>query len=130
MSYHFHILTTARLARPWWRTDERFAETAGTKVWTDCCGCKMPADQTDCRLVETWDPPACGDLGCYQEPTPPWEKTPSGRKSRSRWAKPYVPTGAYYDPTLDVRCAEGFGCTVNPRKKAGRALREMWRFGA
>lgn len=123
-----HILITPSIARPWWPTHERFECDAAETVWTDCCCCKMPATETDSRYVSSWDPPL-GGMGCYQEPPFPWERTPSGRKSRARWARPYFPTGAYYDGRVETRCADGFGCSSNPRKRRGKNLREMWRHG-
>lgn len=111
-----HILRTDSIARPWWRTDERAPDYAGNKVWTDCCCCRVPAEQTDCRVISSWDPPH-GDLGCYQE-------------QPDLAADAYLPTGAYYEPRLEVRCSEGFGCTVRPRMKWGRHLRECVRWPA
>jgi hypothetical protein len=108
-----HILRTDSIARPWWRTDERASAHAGHKVLTDCCCCRMPAEETDCRIVSPWDPPH-GDLGCFQEPP-------------DLAASADVPTGAYYEPRLEIRCAAGFGCDANPKKRRGRHLREWMR---
>jgi hypothetical protein len=119
MSELLHILWTPTIGRPWWRTDERCNLPANERVWTDCCGCKMPAEETETRLVESWDPPL-GGMGCYQEEPMPW--------AQDRCELSYYPTGAYFDPHWDTRCADGFGCTVNPRKKCGRELRETWRY--
>lgn len=117
-----HILWTPPIARPWWRTDERCSELSpNDKVWTDCCGCKQPAHETECRAVASWDPPL-GGAGCYQEPPLPWQP------DRCE-IEPGAPTGAYFDGRWETRCADGFGCTVNPRKKCGRELREYWRWG-
>lgn len=112
-----HILRTPNVKRPFWRTDERFPDSANQKVWTDCCGCKQPASETLSRIVETFEMPlgGCGGeangIGKFVE------------RPIDDWA------GVYYDPTVETVCAEGFGCTVNPRKKCGRTLREYWRWG-
>lgn len=117
-----HLLWTPTMARPWWRTDERIPDYTGRKIWTDCCCCRQPAAETDCRITVSWEPPV-GGFGCYQEEPLPWAT------DRCE-IEPEPPTGSYFDPRLEVRCAEGFGCTVNPRKKSGRHLREWMRYGA
>lgn len=109
-----HILfTPAVSAPPFWRTDERLPGLSGERVWTDCCGCKQPSEETDSRIVSYYECPL-GGFGDY--------------KDIPRSDSLNLPTGAYYDARLETQCAEGFGCTVNPRKKCGRELREMWRY--
>lgn len=112
---HIHILQVGSVPRPWWPTEQRCEEVAGHKVWTDCCSCKLPAEQTDSRYVETWDYPL-GDMGGEFIWGGDWEEQES-------------PTAIYFDGRVETRCSDGFGCTVNPRKKSGRSLREYWRFG-
>lgn len=103
-----HILMTpAWSITPMWRTDERHSELAGKKVWTDCCGCKQPSEQTDCQYVSYFDLPLGDDT-----PVDDW------------------PTGAWFGGDWKVHCHPGFGCTVKPSKKCGRDLREMWRWEA
>lgn len=103
-----HILfTPAASITPPWRTDERCPETSGRKIWTDCCGCKQPAEETDCVFVSYYDHPL-GGVASLDE----------------------LPTGAYYGGDWHVSCHAGFGCTVKPSKKSGRFLREMWRWPA
>jgi hypothetical protein len=120
----FHILITPSIARPWWPTDERFSRPSDEKVWTDCCACKVPASDTISRIVDSWDIPINGDMGCYQEHPCPVDKLVDGK-----WAEPYFPTGAYYGPNIETRCAPGCGCSANPRKKFGASLRAMMRDG-
>lgn len=117
-----HILSTPSNARPFWATHERFEETVGTKVWTDCCACRVPAEDTISRIITSYDPPKGGD-GCYQEEPDPWalDRCP---------LTPSPPTGAYYDARIETVCAEGCGCVVNPRKRRGMALRAWMRDGA
>lgn len=110
-----HVLTTPGIARPWWRSDERMPDAQGRRLWTDCCCCKRPAEETDCRVVSYYDAPL-GGFGQYQEAGPAGPDL-----------GPDLPTGAYYDPDVQVRCAEGFGCTVRPRMRWGRHLRETMR---
>jgi hypothetical protein len=118
---NIHILRTDSIARPWWPTHERLPSWTEGKIWTDCCGCKVAAEQTDCRIICSWEPPI-GGMGCYQEEPLPWQK------DRCDF-EPAFPTGAYYEDRIEIRCAEGFGCNANPRKKWGRHLRETWRHG-
>ena len=108
-----HVLRVPEIARPWWRTDERASSYTGRTVITDCCSCRMAASETDCRIVSSWEPPH-GDFGCYQE-------QPNLKADAS------LPTGAYYEPRLEIRCAHGFGCDANPKRRWGRALREHMR---
>lgn len=108
MSHVTHILVTPAASRtPFWRTDERCPETAGRKVWTDCCGCKVPADETDCSYTSYYDYPLGGETNTDD-----------------------IPTGAYYGGDWHVHCHPGYGCTVKPSKRNGRELREMWRWPA
>lgn len=102
-----HILFTPAASKtPWWRTDERLPSEAGRKVWTDCCGCKVPADQTDCSYTSYYDPPLGGaDVDD-------------------------MPTGSWFGGDWHVHCHPGFGCTVKPSKRNGRELREIWRWPA
>lgn len=103
-----HILITpAWSITPAWRTDERHPELAGQKVWTDCCGCKQPSEETDCSYVSYYDWPLGGEENMDN-----------------------LPTGAWYGGDWKVNCHPGFGCTVKPSKKCGRELREMWRWPA
>lgn len=83
----------------------------GKRLWTDCCCCKMPARETDVRIRSFFDYPK-GGLGGESGPT-------------DDYFIPFdYPTGAYYDPELEIRCSDGFGCNANPRRKIGRHLRE------
>lgn len=111
-----YILQTPSASRPWWRTDERICVSADCVVTADCCLCKMQASETDSRVISFYDPPH-GGLGCYQDDLYPWEN------SCRLDADP--PTGAYYDHIVEIRCAEGFGCTVLKRRKSSRHLREF-----
>lgn len=107
MSLLHVLMTPAWSITPPWRTDERHPETAGKKVWTDCCGCKQPSEQTDCQYVSYYDSPL-GGVDNIDD----------------------MPTGAYFGGDWRVTCHPGFGCTVKPSKKCGRYLREMWRWPA
>lgn len=109
-----HILVTPSNARPFWATHERFSTAAGIKVWTDCCACKVPAEDTVSRVITSWDCPL-GGFGSYE---PPYAQDAD------------LPTGAYYDARIETVCAEGCGCVANPRKRRGMALRAWMRDGA
>ncbi len=115
-----HILWTPRIARPWWPTNQRFPKTPKTLV-TDCCCCRMKRADTIARLVDSWEPPL-GGFGCYQEEPDPWEPDRCN-------IDPHIPTGAYYDATIEIECAPDKGCKINPRRKFGMALRECTRGG-
>lgn len=104
---YVHILCTPVVREtPPWRTDEKYPKTAGKRVWTDCCGCKMPSEQTDASYRSYYDPPLGGGVALDD-----------------------LPTGAWYGADIRIVCHQGFGCTVKPTKKNGRELREMWRYG-
>lgn len=109
-----HILRTPSCARPFWATHEMFSTASGQKVWTDCCACKVPAEDTVSRVVTSWDYPH-GGLGSYEAPYT---------------QEADFPTGAYYDPRIETVCAEGCGCNANPRKRWGMPLRAAMRDGA
>lgn len=115
-----HILSFASTATPWWATHQRFP-TAPTKILTDCCCCRMRRSDTIARLVIHYIPPL-GGFGCYHVPAY------GDEKREGPWAAERVPTAAYYEPHIEVRCAPGKGCDKNPRRRFGKALREMWRW--
>jgi hypothetical protein len=110
-----HILhTPAQSETPWWPSDERLELPGDERIWTDCCGCKMPAEQTVASYVSYFDYPH-GGMGGDAFPT-------------GRFVEFDFPTGAWYGGDWRIHCAEGCGCTVRPSKKNGRELREMWRW--
>lgn len=119
-----HVLWTPTICRPWWPTNQRFPNFPTTVV-AECCLCKMPRKDTVARVVTSYDPPL-GGLGCYQEPPMPWERKRGRKSKKARWAKPYYPTGAYYDDRVEIVCAPDRGCKKNPRRLIGRHLRERW----
>jgi hypothetical protein len=115
-----HVLSTPSIARPWWPTHQRFPQAPIT-VLTDCCCCRMRRSDTVARLVTTYDPPL-GGFGCYQKPAADWQE------KEGPWAKADIPTGAYYAPRVEIECAPQKGCKLNPRRRWGKHLREMWRW--
>ncbi len=110
MSY-IHILRSRNEPRPWWRTDERCGLDPDHIVIADCCLCKMSASETDIRL---WiaEIPLCADCGDYGY-NYPWG-------DRACFDLPYD------EARWETKCAEGFGCTVKPRRRSSRHLREGW----
>lgn len=116
-----HILFTPSVTRPWWPTNQRFPKSP-KRLLTDCCCCRMRRQDTVARVVATWDYPL-GGMGCYQEDAPPWQDDRCD-------LQPAFPTGAYYDDRIEVECAPDKGCKANPRRKFGKALREMWKDAA
>lgn len=115
-----HILTFGSTALPWWPTHQRFPKSPAT-ILTDCCCCRMKRSDTIARLIVPYIPPI-GGFGCYQVPALPHEKRDGP------WAAEAIPTAAYYEPRIEVKCAPGKGCDKNPRRRFGKALREMWRW--
>lgn len=109
-----HLLVTPTIARLFWATHERFEQAAGSKVWTDCCACKLPAEDTVSRVIASYDCPL-GGFGSYEAP---YDQDAD------------LPSGAYYDPRIETVCAEGCGCIANPRKRWGLSLRAWMRDGA
>jgi hypothetical protein len=117
-----HILSVPNVARPWWPTHQRFPD-APVSILTDCCCCRMKRSETISRVVSHYDYPL-GGLGCYQVPPSYADQERDGP-----WAKADFPTGAYYGFTIETECAPGKGCNANPRRKFGKHLREMMRWG-
>lgn len=115
MSEHI-LITPANSITPLWRTDERLPDTVGRRIWTDCCGCKRPADETDCAFVSYFDYPLGGMGGEFVY--------------GGDWEDEDYPTGAWFGGDWRVTCHAGFGCTVKPSMRNGRELREMWRWPA
>lgn len=111
-----HICRDNHIARPAWATHERLTDCApGEMVLTDCCCCRVRADETVC-VVRAGPMPPTGDRW---PPSETWEGHWTA-DDRLWWA-------SYYDPSTTITCGPGCGCTVRPRKKLGRAMREMAR---
>jgi len=101
-----HILWSNNTPRPWWRADHRWGVPGNERIWCDCCNAYSPAQETDVRLLCVELP--IGDGGDYQN---------NG--------------SSFFDlilcgdePRWETRCADGFGCTIKPRRKASAHLRE------
>ena len=100
-----HILRSNNTARPWWRADQRFDVAPDNPIWCDCCNAYSPACEAEARL-HTVELPV-GDFGDY------------GR------GESYMDLLSYNDePRWQTRCAEGYGCTIRPRRRASAHLRE------
>jgi len=80
----------------------------------------MRRSDTISRVVTSFEYPH-GGLGCFQYPAE------EGWPKDGIWAAEEFPTGAYYDPIVQTVCAPNKGCNKNPRRKFGKAGREMWR---
>ena len=121
MSY-IHILRDNHRSTPWWRCDEYLGVLPDKKIWCDCCNCWGRADEMEARMFTDFLP-----IG--------WEKDPGDyqygletikRYDGKTYTRPYGYRPSYYDPRIETRCGEGFGCTVKPRRRASRHLRERW----
>lgn len=103
-----HIYSPAYIKLPKWATHERLS---GLKcddiVVTDCCLCRMRADETTVEIVTGHPLPHGLDLDAMTE------------EERSGWL-----WGTFYESWQNIECGEGFGCTVKPRRRASRHLRE------
>ena len=113
---YVHILWSRADARPWWTAHQRLGIGARTPVWCDCCNAYSPAEEADARLVTVEIPVNC-DLGNYQDQMHHYGP------DQDRDIGFDLP---YEEPRWETRCAEGFGCTVSPRRRASRHLRECW----
>lgn len=108
-----HILCTDETPRPWWPADQRWDIPGDKSIWCDCCNAYSPASETDVRLMAQELPIGC--LGDYQHD----------------WL-PYGPSRpmdvgfqiSYFDAYWRTKCADGFGCTIKPRRRASAHLRE------
>ena len=99
-----HILIHQGTPRPWWRADQRWDVPPDKPVFCACCNAYSPAEETEVRLmIQEWP---IGGPGNYQG-------------NRRKGFEP-----SYEEPYWAVRCGEGFGCTVSPRRRASRHLRE------
>lgn len=111
MTAIFHILITGETPRPWWPADQRWNIAPDENVWCDCCNAWSPAGEADVRLMIEEFP--VGGTGYYQE-----QWTPHGPDFEQHGFQP-----SYFDPHWQTRCAEGFGCSVKPRRRASAHLR-------
>jgi hypothetical protein len=100
-----HIYAPACVRTPKWASHERLGNlTADQIVVADCCLCKMRADETVVELV----------VG----PQRPLGQSPEERRE-TLW-------DFYFEPYMTIECAPGFGCTMKPRRRSSRHLREHW----
>lgn len=103
-----HLFAPAVITTPPWATHERLSDCAADEiVVADCCLCRMRADETVCTI--TTAPPL-----------------PHGMTPNERMDHIYSNSSYFYDASVDIQCAEGFGCTVKPRRRSSRHLREPW----
>ena len=100
-----HIYAPAYIKTPKWASHERLADCKPDEILiADCCLCKMRADETVCEIVTGLPAPRGLTAEEYREQI--WDN--------------------YFEPRVNVECAPGFGCTVKPRRRSSRHLRE-WR---
>jgi hypothetical protein len=117
------------LHRPWWRgtyntpawaSHERLTDLPpDERVLTECCCCRMRADETVAVVTSHLDAP----LGMQ------WHERPYPRRHED-WDRDREPADyfiSWYDPTVRITCGPGFGCDANPRRLRGKAMREWWR---
>jgi len=107
-----HILITHETPRPWWPADQRWDIPPDEKVWCDCCNAWSPAAETDVRAMV--DELPIGGPGNYQ-----YQWTEHGPDFQPHGYEP-----SYYDSYWKTKCADGFGCTIKPRRRASAHLRE------
>ncbi len=104
----FHILAPPTVAYPKWATHERLSNvTADQMVLTDCCCCRMRADETTVQII------AAPDI-------------PHGMTDDEMHDHIYSNAAYFYDPAQVIECGEGFGCTVNKRRRIGASNRRMF----
>lgn len=112
-----HILRSGRTARPWWPAHERLNIPAAQRIWCDCCNAWGYASQVDARLLSVELPVGGpGDYGPDDMERAPW------RRQKRLGFYDFIMYGD--DARWETKCAEGYGCTVNPRRRASRHLRE------
>lgn len=109
---------------PPWAAHERLAGLrADEMVLTDCCFCRMRADETVAVIRRPPDDPNHGRSYSHVKwvkGQPRWDR---GREHRHWWM-------SYYDAEQRLFCGPGFGCAANPRRKRGSQLRSYWKYGA
>lgn len=99
-----HILRSNNVARPWWKADEYLDLDPYEKVWCSCCNAYSIAWQADARLHMVDLP--IGDFGDYGN------------------GESFLDLLSYCDEAwVEIKCADGYGCTVNPRRRASAHLR-------
>jgi len=112
-----HIHRDNHIKFPPWASHERLGNLAcDEKVLTDCCCCRVRADETVAIIRSALCPPTGDDWA----PDGSWEGDWSD-DDRLWWA-------SYYDPDIRIECGPECGCNANPRKRWGRAAREMNRW--
>lgn len=103
-----HICRDNHFQLPAWATHERLSGCpADEMVLTDCCCCRVRADETVC-VIRTGPAPPTGDDWPASDT---WEGHWS-EADRLWWA-------SYYDATHTITCGPGFGCNARPAKRLG-----------
>lgn len=108
--------------RPWAPTEHRLDIPSDEVVIADCCLCRMPAQETMCRLRCQELP--LGDYGDYQE-RELWPTTDAWGNVRYRPVN-WLTYASYYDSTWRIECNPDAGCNTRPRRRSSRHLREGW----
>lgn len=99
-----HILFSNNTPRPWWPADQRLGLQPTERIWCECCNAYSPASEADARLKIVEMP--IGSFGDYGD------------------GGSFLDVMSYCDePRMEVKCADGYGCTVKPRRRASAHLR-------